>query len=63
MRAFARLREFILAHKDLARKIEILESQYSEHDYKIKIIFEMIKRLLEPPPLPEKPPIGFHPHR
>ena len=63
MRAFIKLKELLLTHKDLTGKIEILESQYSEHDYKIKIIFETIKRLLEPPPVPEKPPIGFHPHR
>jgi len=63
MRAFVKLKEILLTHKDLTRKVEILESQYSEHDYKIKIIFETIKQLLEPPPVPEKPKIGFHPNR
>jgi len=63
MRAFVKLREILLTHKDLTRKIEILESQYADHDYKIKIIFEAIKKLLEPPPVPEKPKIGFHSNR
>ncbi len=59
MRAFTKLREILLTHKDLAVKIEALESQYADHDEKIKLIFEAIKQLLEPPPLPKKPPIGF----
>ena len=63
MRAFVKLKEMLLTHKDLTRKIEILESQYTDHDYKIKIIFETIKKLLEPSSMPEKPKIGFHPNR
>jgi len=63
MRAFVKLKEILLTHKDLTRKIEVLESQYADHDYKIKIIFEAIKKLLEPPPVPEKPKIGFHPNK
>ena len=61
MRAFVKLKEILLTHKDLTRKIEILESQYADHDHKIKIIFEAIKQFMEPSPVPEKPPIGFHP--
>jgi len=60
MRTFVKIKEILSTHKDLTRKIEILESQYANHDYKIKIIFETIKKLLEPPPVPEKPKIGFH---
>ena len=63
MRAFVKLKEILLTHKDLTRKVEILESQYTDHDYKIKIIFETIKKLLEPPSVPEKPKIGFHPNK
>jgi len=63
MRAFVKIKEILLTHKDLTRKIEVLESQYADHDYKIKIIFETIKKLLEPPLVPEKPKIGFHPNK
>lgn len=59
MRAFVKLRELVLTHKDLAVKIEALERKYANHDEKIKIIFETIKQLLEPPPASKKPPIGF----
>jgi hypothetical protein len=59
MRAFVKLRELLLTHKDLAEKIAELEKKYTNHDDKIQLIFEAIKKLLEPQPLPEKPPIGF----
>ncbi|MDO8662878.1 MAG: ORF6N domain-containing protein [Candidatus Omnitrophota bacterium] len=63
MRAFVKLKEFLLTHKDLAEKIAALEKKYATHDDKIQLIFEAIKKLLEPAPaplLPQKPPIGFH---
>lgn len=59
MRAFVKLREIILTHKDLAIKIEALERKYADHDDKIKVIFERIKQLLEPPKVEEKKIIGF----
>jgi hypothetical protein len=67
MRAFVKLKELLLTHKDLAEKIAALEKKYATHDDKIHLIFEAIKKLLEPvppeepePPQPKKPPIGFH---
>jgi hypothetical protein len=63
MRAFTKLRELLLTHKDLAAKIEALEKKYTEHDQTIKEIFQAIKQLLEPLPLKRKPPIGFSVHR
>jgi hypothetical protein len=60
MRAFVKLKELLLTHKDLAIKIENLEKKYSDHDEKIRAIFEAIKQLLQPPLVKEKPPIGFH---
>ncbi len=49
MRAFVKLKELLLTHKDLARKLEALEKKYANHDEKIKAIFEAIKQLLQPP--------------
>jgi hypothetical protein len=60
MRAFVKLKELLLTHKELAVKIEELERKYANHDEKIRDIFEAIKQLLQPPPEKEKPPIGFH---
>jgi hypothetical protein len=60
MRAFTKLRDILLTHKELAVKIETLEKKYDEHDQTIKAIFEAIKQLLEPSPVKEKKIIGFH---
>ena len=59
MRAFVKLRDILLTHKDLSEKLKALEIKYSDHDGKIRIIFEAIKQLLQPP-VKEKPKIGFH---
>jgi hypothetical protein len=55
MRTFTRLREMLLTHKDLQRKIEVMEKKY---DQQFKIVFDAIKQLLEPPAKPKKR-IGF----
>jgi ORF6N domain len=67
MRAFVRMRDILLTNKDLAVKIEALELKYKNHDIKlteydrhIEAIFEAIKQLMAPEPVPEKPKIGFH---
>lgn len=54
MRAFVQLRRIILTNKDLRRKIEEMERKY---DQQFVIVFEAIKRLLEPPK--ETRAIGF----
>ncbi|MEE9604045.1 MAG: ORF6N domain-containing protein [Candidatus Scalindua sp.] len=55
MRAFIKLREMLLTHKELKQKIEAMERKY---DYQFKIVFDAIKKLLEPPEKP-KGKIGF----
>ncbi len=59
MRAFAKLRELMMSHKDLARKMDDLERKFEEHDKNFTVVFEAIRRLLEEPKKP-KNPIGFH---
>ncbi|MFH1962659.1 MAG: hypothetical protein ABIJ30_07285 [bacterium] len=63
MRAFTRLREILLTHKELHYLVKDLERRIDDHDQKIRVIFEAIKQLLKPPELPVKPkrPIGFRP--
>jgi hypothetical protein len=55
MRTFTRLREMLLTHKDLQRKIGAMEKKY---DYQFKVVFDAIKQLLEPP-VKTKKRIGF----
>lgn len=58
MRAFVKLREIMATHKDLARKIEELERKQKNQSGEIKVIFKVIKSMLEKPEEP-KPKIGF----
>jgi hypothetical protein len=56
MRTFVRLRRMAMSHADLARRLDVLESRY---DAKFKEVFDAIRQLMEPPPQPPKPSIGF----
>jgi phage regulator Rha-like protein len=60
MRAFVKLRELLLSHKDLAEKIEELERKYQLHETDIQVIFKAIKKMLEPPDEPPKPRFGLN---
>ena len=55
MRTFAKLREIISQHKDLARRLDELEKKY---DAQFKIVFDAIRQLMASPE-PKKRPIGF----
>jgi len=60
MRAFVKLRELLLTHKELSEKLEELERKYQLHETDIQVIFEAIKKLLEPPDEPPKPRFGMN---
>ena len=57
IRAFVKLREILLTHKELSRKLDELEKKY---DAKFRVVFEAIRRLMKEEEKP-KAPIGFHP--
>ena len=56
MRAFVRLREMILSHRELAKKLDALEKRY---DAQFKVVFDVIRQLMAPPEKPRRK-IGFH---
>ena len=56
MRTFTKLREMIESNKDLREKIEEMEKKY---DKQFQIVFEAIKRLIEPELKPKRK-IGFY---
>ena len=56
MRAFVRLREMADTHRDLARKITEMEKKY---DAQFRVVFDAIRKLVEPPPVSAKGRIGF----
>jgi len=49
MRVFTKLREMMISHKDLARKIEDLERKFQDHDQKILRIFDAIRQMMAVP--------------
>lgn len=58
MRAFIKLQRFGLTYVELRRKIEAMEKKY---DKQFSIVFQTLKKLLEPPQIEEKKKkIGFH---
>ena len=58
MRTFSKIRELMATHKDLRQKIEEMERNY---DKQFQIVFEAIKRLIDPPEKKKKGPLGFGP--
>ena len=59
VRAFVLMREQLTATKELAQKLNELESRVSGHDESLQNLFEAIRQLVEPP-LPEsRRQIGF----
>jgi ORF6N domain len=55
MRTFVKLREMLATHKDLARKLELLERMY---DAQLKVVFDAIRQLMTPPEVKRRR-IGF----
>lgn len=49
VRAFVKLREMVLMHKELAEKLQELEKKVVKHDKEIKLLFEAIKQLMFTP--------------
>jgi hypothetical protein len=56
VRTFARLRQILTTHKELAERLAAMEKKY---DQRFKVVFDILKQLMEPPPEPPKRPIGF----
>lgn len=58
MRAFVRLRQMLVTHAGLARKLSALEKRY---DAQFRVVFDAIRGLMTPPEPKKKRPIGFAP--
>lgn len=56
MRAFVRLREMLVSHADLARRLDELETKY---DQQFAVVFKAIRELMKPPKRKPKE-IGYH---
>jgi phage regulator Rha-like protein len=58
VRAFVKLRQLLLSHKELAQKLNELEKKTQKHDIEIYSIFKAIRELMAVPDVPKKQ-IGF----
>ena len=58
MRTFVRLRQILATHKELAERLAAMEKTYHR---RFKVVFDILKQLMEPSPDAPKPPIGFMP--
>ena len=47
VRVFIHMREMLQTHRDILLKLDEIERKYSDHDQKIKLIFEYLKQLEE----------------
>lgn len=56
MRAFTQLRQMLITHEDLKRKIETMEKKY---DRQFRAVFDAIRQLIEPKDKSKKKRIGF----
>jgi hypothetical protein len=49
MRVYSKMKELLVMHKDILVKLEQLEKKTDRHDEQIDLIFDYIKKLVEPP--------------
>lgn len=61
VRAFVKLRELALAHKEIGQKLNELEHKVAGHDQAIAGLINAIRELMTPPAPKRKRPIGFAP--
>lgn len=59
MRAFVRIKAVLSNHKQIADKLDQLERKTNKHDKQIRVIFDVIRRLIAEPDKPKRR-IGFH---
>lgn len=58
VRAFVRLRQMVVTHKEIMVKLGELEQSVAMHDAHIRSLFEAVRQLMTPPE-PKKRKIGF----
>lgn len=61
VRAFVKLRELTMAHKEIRQKLDELEHKVTGHDQAIAGLINAIRELMTPPEPKKKRPIGFAP--
>ncbi|MEO7924709.1 MAG: ORF6N domain-containing protein [Chitinophagaceae bacterium] len=58
IRVFAKMKELLLSHKDILLQLEKIERKLTGHDEDLALVFQYLKKLLNPPQTPRNR-IGF----
>lgn len=61
IRIFTKMKEMLLTNKDILLKLQKIETKLLAHDDDIKLIFDYLKKLLDPIPAAPRKRIGFKP--
>ena len=60
IRAFVKMHEHVAANAAILKRLSEIDKTLLIHDAALREIFQKLRALLEPPPAPPKPEIGFH---
>jgi hypothetical protein len=60
IRAFVKMREDVAANAAILRRLAEIDKTLLVHDVTLREVLQKLRPLLEPPPQPPKPEIGFH---
>ena len=60
IRAFVKMREGLAANAAILRRLAEIDKTLLIHDAALREMLQKLRPLLEPPPAPPKPEIGFH---
>ncbi len=61
IRAFIQMREQIATDATILKRLAEIDKTLLEHDGALRVIWQELQPLLNPPPDPPKPRIGFKP--
>jgi hypothetical protein len=60
IRAFVKMREHLAANAAILKRVAEIDKTLLLHDAALRDVYQKLRPLLEPPPVPPKPQIGFH---
>jgi phage regulator Rha-like protein len=60
IRAFVKMRQNLAANAAILNRLAEIDKTLFTHDAALRDIYQKLRPLLEPPPTPPKPEIGFH---
>lgn len=60
IRAFIKMREDLAANAAILKRLAEIDKTLLLHDAALREIYQKLRPLLDPPPPPQKPEIGFH---